>query len=122
MRPQGFKRPGITAGDLNTPIRFVGYKPAGGLYPGEKEPVTLYEAFARIDKIWTRDVPQAIADGTLQTAICWIRDPMGDYMPERGDVFEIDAQVFRGQQFRVEDVAPDLQQHRLVRIVGTVKT
>lgn len=118
MNLDGYKRPKRTAGDLRTPVAFYGYKPKPGPYPGESEEALLGKYWAAVDEVWAKDVEIAKSTGTLSDITLYIRDPQGDYLPSTIDYFEIDARGYFGKRYRIRDVSPDLQDKRLVRVIG----
>lgn len=121
MNPTGYRRPKRTAGDINTPVKFLGARPKPGPYPGQTVEVELARSWASVDEIWAKDIELAKSTGTLSDVTIYIRNPFGGYMPDTRDYFELDVQGYHGKQFAIADVKPDLRDKRLVRIVGRLK-
>lgn len=115
-----YKRQKTNSGDLRTPVQFYEYAPNDGPEAGESEKQVLYEAWAKIDEVWLKDLELAKSSGTLSDVTVTIRDPMGDYQPLDNHYFSIDARGFHDKRYNVKHIIPNLQANDFVVVVGSL--
>ncbi|GAA0491286.1 head-tail adaptor protein [Salinibacillus aidingensis] len=118
MRKFEYKPPRVHSGELRTPVTFYEYVPKEGPYPGEKVKKVLYNAWAKIDEIWLRDVELAKSNGTLSDITIIIRDPQGDYIPTNKHYVEIDAPEYKNKHYNVTQAQPDMQNRDFVNVIA----
>jgi|SRR5690625_717641 len=122
MRKFEYKHPRIHSGELRTPVVFYEYEPNKGPEPGEKAKKIIYQTWAKIDRVWLRDIEQAKANNTLSDLTITIRDPLGDYRPSNKHYLEIQAMDYEGSHYNIKSVQPDMQQKDFITIIaGLVK-
>ncbi|WP_350300600.1 phage head completion protein [Peribacillus frigoritolerans] len=121
MQPFKYKPPRVNTGDLRTPIYFYKYVANEGPEPGESEKEILYQAWAKIDNVWMKDLEIAKANGTLSDITITIRDPQADYIPNNKHYLSIDALEYRDKRYNVKHVQPDLQNKGFITIVAGIK-
>jgi hypothetical protein len=122
MVQENYKRPRIDIGDLRTWVIFYEYAPNDGPEPGEQKKQVLYECFARVDEVWSRDVEQAKANNTLSDLTITIRDPLGDYIPRNVHYLEIEALEYADRHYQIREVQPDLQNRQFTKVIAEVTT
>ena len=113
-----YKKPRAKSGDLRTPVTFYEYKPSEGPEPGEEESHVLYEAWAKIDEVWLKDMELAKSNGTLSDLTITIRDPQTDYIPANEHYLSINAPEYQGKRYNIKHVRPDLQDRQFITIVA----
>lgn len=99
----------VNSGDLRTPITFYEFAPNEGPEPGEAEQRILYECWAKVEKVWQRDMEQAKANGTLEDVTLKIRDPQADYLPDNRHYIGINDRAYFGKRYNIKTVQPDMQ-------------
>lgn len=115
-----YKGPRIHNGELRTPVTFYEYAPNDGPEPGEKKSETLFETFAKVDSVWTRDLTQASSAGVLSDVTLFIRETHGDYIPDIKHYLSIEMPEYKNKRYQIKDVAPEPQLRDFVRIVAEV--
>lgn len=115
-----FKEPRVKVGDLRTRVRFYEYAPNPGPEPGEDKKKTLYECFAKIDEVWSRDLEQAKANNTLSDLTITIRDTHGEYTPSNKHYVEVDYSIYKGRHYNIKDVQPDAQNRNFIKVIAEV--
>lgn len=113
-----YKKPRVNTGDLRTPVTFYEFAPSEGPEPGESEQSILFEAWARIDKVWLRDLEQAKANNTLEDITITIRDPQEDFFPTNKHYIGINDRNFFGKRYQIKTVQPDFQDTSFITIVA----
>jgi len=108
----------LSKGILNTRVTFYEDVAKYGPEPGEDNSKTLYNAWAKIDEVWLKDIEIAKSNGTLSDVTITIRDPRRDYQPNNKHSLSIDSQYYRGKKYNIKHVQPDLQNKRYIRIVA----
>ncbi|WP_035423610.1 phage head completion protein [Bacillus sp. UNC438CL73TsuS30] len=121
MQPFKYKPPRVNTGHLRTPITFYEYAPNDGPEPGETQKQVLYNAWAKADNVWLKDIEIAKSNGTLSDVTITIRDPQADFIPTNKHYLSIDAPEFNGMQFNIKHVQPDLQNKQFITIVAGLK-
>lgn len=122
MHPFKYKPPRVKTGDLRTPITFYEYAPNPGPEPGESEKNILYEAWAKIDSVWLKDMETAKANGTLSDITITIRDPHASFTPDNKHYISVDADGYRDKRYNVKHVQPDLQNKDFITVVAGLVT
>ncbi|WP_342515418.1 phage head-tail adapter protein [Sutcliffiella sp. FSL R7-0096] len=122
MQPFKYKPPKVNTGDLRTPVTFYQPKPNEGPEPGEHMDSVLYEAMAKIDTVWMKDIEVAKANGTLSDVTLTIRDPKSTFIPTNKHYIAIDADGYRDKRYNVKHVQPDLQNRQFIKVVARVVT
>lgn len=118
MQPFKYKPPRVNTGDLRTPITFYDYAENEGPEPGESEKDILYQAWAKVENVWLKDLEIAKANGTLSDITITIRDPQADYIPNNKHYLSVDAPEYRDKRYNVKHVQPDLQNKEFITIVA----
>lgn len=118
MHPFKYRPPRVHTGELRTPVIFYEYQPSSGPEPGEEEKAVLFSCFAKIEKVWMRDLEQAKANGTLTDITVSIRDPQADYIPTNKHYIEIDTAEYKGQRYGIKDARPDPQNKQFIRVIA----
>ncbi len=121
MQPFKYKPPRVNTGDLRTPVTFYEFAPNEGPEPGEVEKKVLYNAWAKIDSVWLKDLETAKANGTLTDLTITIRDPLEDYIPTNKHYVSIDHPMYRGNKYNVKSVQPDLQNKDFINVIAELK-
>lgn len=117
-----YKKPRAHSGDLRTPITFYEYAPNEGPEPGESEKKILYECWAKVDQVWSKDIETAKANRTLSDLTITIRDPQQSYRPSNKHYVEINDLDFQDIHYNIKHVQPDLQNHDFIKVIAGVKT
>lgn len=112
-----YKRPKITAGDLQTPVVFYEYTPSDGFYPGEDEKQVLYQCTAEIYNPSMKDHDILNAFTTEQAVTINIRDPHQDYLPSNKHYVEIDDYRYTGIRWNILDVRNDFENNAFITIL-----
>lgn len=108
----------VKTAELNTQVTFYEYTPNSGPEPGEKEKQILYNAWAKINNVWMKDVELAKANGTLSDITIIIRDPQSEYVPTNKHYISIDTHEYTDKRYNVKQVMPDLQNRQFTTIVA----
>ena len=122
MRKFEYKEPRVHSGELRTPVVFYKHKDKSGPFPGESEKEKLYNAWAKVDEVWLKDLEVAKSNGTLTDVTRTIRDPQSDYIPSNKHFLEIDAPQYAGKQYNIKHVQPDLKKREFIAIVAELKS
>lgn len=118
MRHYEYKPPRVHSGELRTPVTFYEYVPKEGPEPGSEKKKVLFNAWAKVDEVWLRDVEQAKANGTLSDITITIRDPQAEYIPTNKHYVEIDAPEYQNKHFNIKQAQSDLQNHSFINIIA----
>lgn len=118
MQPFKYKPPRVNTGDLRTPVTFYEFAQNEGPLPGESEKRVLYEAWAKIDNVWLKDLEVAKSNGTLSDITITIRDSQADYMPTNEHYLSIDDPAYANKRYNIKHVQPDLQNKDFINIVA----
>lgn len=113
-----YKPPRVTGGDLRTWVIFYKYQPNDGPEPGEEKKETLYECYAEINEVWSKDLEQAKANDTLSDVTLSIRDPLGQYYPSRKDYLEVDLPEYAGKHYNIKHSQPDPQKRDFIKVIA----
>lgn len=106
---------------MRTRVEFYEYKPVPGPYPDQVEKALVYWCWAKVDKVWTKDLEQAKANGTLSDVTLTIRDPYPTYMPSNKHFMKVCAREYESFVYNVSEATPDLQERDFYRIIGKLK-
>lgn len=120
VKLDGKKR--IRLSDLNTRVTFYEYRPKkDSPLPDEYEYKVLYECWARIDRVWLKDLETAKQNKTISDVTLLIRDPMEEFIPTNKNFVRIDTFDYRHIVYNVTSSQPDLQHRDLITIVASVE-
>ena len=108
--------------DLNTRVSFYEFRPNEGPMPGEDEAFTLYECWASVDSVWMRDIELAKSTGTLEDLTIKIRDPRGDFLPQKTHYIGIDERFYYGKRYNIKDVRPDLKNKEYIQVIAGLQS
>ena len=117
-----YKKPRAKSGDLRTPVSFYEFAPNDGPEAGEVEQRILFDTWAKVDKVWLRDLEQAKANGTLEDITILIRDPQEDYLPTNQHYVGVNDRNYFGKRYQIKSVQPDLQDKQFITIVAGLVT
>ncbi|MGR6338178.1 phage head-tail adapter protein [Priestia megaterium] len=117
-----YKPPRVHNGELRTRVTFYEYEANNGPLPGEKEKKILYEAWAKIDQVWSKDIEIAKANGTLSDLTITIRDPRDEFSLTNRHYIQIHAPEYETLRFNVKQAMPDLQNHGFIKTIAEVST
>lgn len=118
MQPFKYKPPRVNTGDLRTPVTFYEYAPNNGPEPGEEEKKTLFNAWAKIDEVWTKDIEQAKQNDTVSDLTITIRDPFPDYNPNNKHYISIDHPLYRNDRYNIKYVQADFRSKHFIKIIA----
>lgn len=121
MQPFKYKPPRVNTGDLRTLVTFFKFQPNDGPLPGESKKETLYKSWAKVDRVWLKDLELAKANGTLSDVTITIRDPQAEYIPTNLHYLEIDAKEYENITYNIKTVQPNLQDRRFIDIIAEIK-
>lgn len=120
IRLDGNKR--VRLSDLNTRVTFYEYRPVkDNPYPDEKEYAELYQCWAKVDRVWLRDLEQAKSNGTISDVTLTLRDPMQEFIPTNKHFIKIDAFDYEHLVYNVTSSQPDLQSRDFITIIAQLK-
>ncbi|WP_217588742.1 head-tail adaptor protein [Lentibacillus saliphilus] len=122
MRQFEYKPPRVHSGELRTPINFYQYAPNEGPLPGEGEQKILFNAWAKVDEVWMKDLELAKQNGTASDLTITIRDPQPDYRPTNKHYISIDDPYYRDNRYNVKHVQPDMQNKDFIKVVAGLVT
>lgn len=112
----------MSSGDLRTPITFYEFAPNDGPEPGESETRILYECWAKVEKVWMRDLEQAKSNGTLEDITITIRDPYEDFLPSTEHYIGVNNRTFFNKRYNIKTVQPDMKNIGFVIVVAGLAT
>lgn len=118
VKSNEYKSPRVHSGELRTPVTFYKYAPNLGPEPGESEKETLFNAWAKIDEVWMKDLELAKSNGTLSDVTIIIRDPGADYIPSNKHYVSIDDLHYKDLRYNIKHVQPDVQDRNFINIVA----
>jgi len=110
----------INTGDLRTPVSFYEYAPNYGPEPGESEKRVLFDCWAKVDKVWMRDLETSKKNGTLEDITLTIRDPRPDFVPSNKHYVGVNDISFFGTRYGVKTVQPDMKNMGYMIVVAGV--
>lgn len=113
-----YRPPRIDIGDLRTWVTFFVFAPNKGPEPGEKKKKEVYGTFSKVDEVWSKDLEQAKANGTLSDITITIRDTHGEYVPSNKHYLEVDLEEYEGKQYNIKHTQPDPQNRDFVKIIA----
>lgn len=117
-----YKKPRAHSGELRTPVSFYEFAPNDGPEAGEVEQKILFDAWAKVEKVWMRDLEQAKANGTLEDITLIIRDPQEDYLPTNHHYVGVNDRNYFGKRYQIKSVQPDLQNKEFITIIAGLIT
>jgi len=122
MRKNEYRKRRTHSGELRTPVTFYEYRPKkDSPYPDEYEYRELYSCWAKVDRVWLKDLETAKANNTVSDVTLTIRDPLGDYSPSNKHFLEIDALEYKDFVYNITSSQPDLQYRDFITIVAQLK-
>lgn len=108
--------------DLGTRVHFYEYRPKkNSPYPDEYEYAKLYECWAKVDRVWLKDLETAKANNTTSDVTLTIRDPRREYIPTNKHFLKIEAIDYEDLVYNVSSTQPDLQSRDFYTIVASLK-
>lgn len=122
MFPNKYKPPRVHSGDLRTWVKFYGAVPNKGPEPGDDNSQKVYECWAKIEEVWSKDVELAKQNGTLSDVTLTIRDPHEDYRPTNKHYVQIDHPDYAGIKYDIKQPQPDPQQRDFIKIIAGAAT
>lgn len=120
MRKFEYKPPRVHSGELRTMVRFYRYKDNDGPEPGKVEDELLYSSWAKVEKVWLKDLEQAKANGTLEDITINMRDPLEDFSPSNSDFLVVEGPEYKDKVYNIKSVQPDLQDRRVIVVVASI--
>lgn len=115
-------KPRVNRGDLRTWVEFYSYRPKkDSPYPDEYEYAMLYGCWAKVDKVWLKDLEQAKASGTVSDVTLTIRDPMQEFIPDNKHYIKIETFEYKDLVYNITSSQPDLQYRDFITIVAQLK-
>ncbi|PGR01346.1 phage head completion protein [Priestia megaterium] len=121
MQPFKYTPPRVRSSDLRTWLTFYKLEKKKSTTPtSEKEQITLYECWAKIDQVWSKDFEIAKANGTLSDLTITIRDTHGEFIPTNKQHISINAPEYKNTVFNIKQVMPDLQTRGFIKIIAEV--
>jgi len=120
IRLDGKKR--IRLSDLNTRVIFYEYRPKkDSPLPDEMEYAVLYQCWAKVDRVWLRDLETAKQNNTISDVTLTIRDPLQEFMPTNKHFIKIESFDYEHLVYNVTSSQPDLQHRDFITIVASLK-
>ncbi len=120
IRLDGKKR--MRVSDLNTRIIFYEYRPKkDSPYPDEFDYAVLYQCWAKVDRVWLRDLETAKQNNTISDVTLTIRDPLQEFMPTNKHFIKIEIFDYEHLVYNVTSSQPDLQHRDFITIVASLK-
>lgn len=113
-----YRRKEIRVSDLDTRVRFYKYVPKKGPEPGEVQDRTLYECWAKIDRVQMRDLEQAKANGTLEDATITIRNPRSSYEPSNEHYLSISDE----EHYNIKSIQPNTPEKNFTTVIAELRT
>lgn len=112
----------VNNGDLRTPVIFYEYRPKkDSPYPDEFEYAVLYQCWAKVDRVWLRDLETAKQNNTISDVTLTIRDPLQEFMPTNKHFIKIESFDYEHLVYNVTSSQPDLQHRDFITIVASLK-
>lgn len=122
MRKFEYRHPRVHSGELRTPVTFYEYRPKkDSPFPDEYEYAELYSCWAKVDRVWLKDLEKAKQNNTVSDVTLTIRDPGIDYIPSNKHFLMIDAPEYKDFVYNITSSQPDLQHRDFVTIVAKLK-
>lgn len=112
-----YKPPKIGAGELRTPVSFLGYKPNDGPEPGEEVVENLFRCTCLAYNPSMKDLDILQAKDTKEGLTIKIRDLHQEYIPTNKHKVVIDDYRYKDKVWEIIDVAPDLENNSFVKII-----
>ncbi|WP_239255419.1 phage head-tail adapter protein [Listeria ilorinensis] len=122
MKPFKYTSPDIQSADLRTPVVFYGAKPNKGPEPGETTDEKLYACFGDVYNPSAKDLSILEGTETEEAVTVKIRDTRGGYLPSTSDYLVLDDWRYRGKEFAVKSVGPDLENNNYIKVIAGVVT
>ncbi|WP_226677203.1 head-tail adaptor protein [Mesobacillus jeotgali] len=122
MQPYKYQTKRVNTGELRTRVSFYEFGPNDGPEPGESEKQVLYETWAKVDEVWSKDIEIAKSNGTLSDLTITIRDPRGAFIPTNKHYIQVNAPEYEHLRYNVKQAQPDLQNRDFIKIISGVST
>lgn len=110
----------VNNGDLRTYVEFYEYRPVSGPMPEQYKYKKLYSCWAKVDRVWLKDLEQAKANGTMSDVTLTIRDPLL-YYPTDKHFLKIHTREYQDYVYNVTSSQPDLQHRDFYTVVAKLK-
>lgn len=108
--------------DLNTRVTFYEYRPIkDSPYPDEKEYATVFSCWAKIDRVWLKDLEAAKQNNTISDVTLTMRDPMREFIPTNKHFIKIDTFDYEDLVYNVTSSQPDLQYRDFIKVIAELK-
>jgi head-tail adaptor len=120
MKPFKYTPPRVNTGELRTWVTFYEHVESDSPLPGEDAKKELYESWAKIDQVWSKDIELAKANGTLSDLTITIRDPREDFFPTNLHYIQIHTPEYKDLKFNVKQAMPDMQNRDFIKIIAEV--
>lgn len=114
MKPT-YKAPETTAGDLNTPVTFVGMT-GGGYMPGDEVLGDLYFCMAEHYEASIKDYEIVNTTNARYVVTILIPHPREDYIPKNDHFFKLEDIMYDDVLFNIESIVP--KDSGLLKMVG----
>ena len=122
MQPFKYTPPRVRTGELRTWVTFYEYVKNDGPLPGEKPKNVLYECWAKIDQVWSKDMEIAKANGTLSDLTILIRDSKGEYVPTNKHYVQVHTPEHEKLRFNIKQAIPDMQNRDFIKVIAEVSS
>ncbi|WP_026581025.1 hypothetical protein [Bacillus sp. J33] len=120
MQPFKYKPPRVNTGELRTRVTFYEFAPNDGPLPGETHKNILYQTWAKIDEVWSKDIEIAKSNGTLSDLTITIRDSHGVFFPTNKHYVQVHAPEYEHLRYNVKHAQPDLQNRDFIKVISGV--
>src|SRR5699024_10793219 len=115
-------KPRVNTGELRTPVTFYEYRPVkDSPYPDEKEYATVFECWAKVDRVWLKELEQAKSNGTISDVTLTIRDPMKEFIPDNKHFIKIDSFDYEHLVYNLTSSYPLFEIRAFITIVAQLK-
>lgn len=122
MQPYKYQPKRVPTGELRTRVTFYEYGSNTGPEPGDTEKQLLYETWAKVDEVWTKDIEIAKSNGTLSDLTITIRDPRGAFIPTNKHYIQVHAPEYEHLRYNVKLAQPDLQNRDFIKVISGVSS
>lgn len=120
VQPFKYKPPRVNTGELRTRVTFYEFAPNNGPLPGETQKKILYETWAKIDEVWSKDIEIAKSNGTLSDLTITIRDAQGVFFPTNKHYVQVHDPEYEHLRYNVKHAQPDLQNRDFIKVISGV--
>lgn len=120
MRKNEYRKRRVHSGELRTPVIFYEYKPVPGPIPDQEERKQVYSCWAKVDRVWLRDMEQAKQNNTISDVTLTIRDPLQEFIPTNKHFIRIETYDYKHLVYNVTSSQPDLQHRDFITIIASL--